>query len=273
MIQIPNPAYWLIELLTWWEGRVQPGQLALYWQCTRQHASKKLNEYRALHPDALAYSRALKAYLPASGFVPASITREANEYLNWLTGYSPATQQRLAAWTLQLPPRHITPELMRPIVQALREGRRVDVDYGSITSADRNGRVIVPHHLVKTAARWHIRAWCEDKKQFRDFVLSRFHGVPELLGKSAVTCADDEDWNTEVTVVLAPDPRLGPEQRQVIEQDYGMIEGQLLLSSKACLVNYLLQSLNLDPRKLEADAKAQQLVIVNLSDIKPWLFG
>jgi hypothetical protein len=52
-----------------------------------------------------------------------------------------------------------------------------------------------------------------------------------------------------------------------------MIDGRLVLSSKACMVNYLLQSLNLDPHKLEAEAEAQQLVIVNLVDIKKWLFG
>ena len=268
-----NPAYWLIELLAWWEGKVQPGQLARYWQYSRQHASKKLHEYMGSYPKALEYSSTDKCYQPSSGFEPCHISREANEYLNWLIGYSPATQQQLATWTLQSPPRHITPQLMRPIVCALREGRRLEVDYSSISSADRNGRIIVPHHLVKTATRWHLRAWCEDKKQFRDFLLSRFHGIPDLLDKSTINSADDEGWNTEVEVILAPDPRLSGEKRKIIEQDYAMIDGRLVLSSKACMVNYLLQSLNLDPHKLEAEAEAQQLVIVNLVDIKKWLFG
>lgn len=268
-----NPSYWLIELLAWWEGNVQPSQLALYWQCSRQHASNKLGEYRREYPQALDYDEARKTYHPADSFTPTHISREANEYLNWLTGYSPVAQQQLATWTLQPPPRSITPQLMRPLVQALREGRRVDVEYGSMSRPGRDGRIIAPHHLVKTSTRWHIRAWCEEKSRFLDFVLSRFHGIPELLGKSDRSVIDDNDWNMEVEIVLAPDPRLSPEIQQTIEQDYGMKNGRLVLLSRACMVNYTLQGLNLDPRKLEAQAEAQQVVIVNLNDIKPWLFG
>lgn len=268
-----NPSYWLIELLAWWEGNVQPSQLALYWQCSRQHASNKLGEYRREYPQALDYDEARKTYHPADSFTPTHISREANEYLNWLTGYSPVAQQQLATWTLQPPPRSITPQLMRPLVQALREGRRVDVEYGSMSRPGRDGRIIAPHHLVKTSTRWHIRAWCEEKSRFLDFVLSRFHGIPELLGKSDRSVIDDNDWNMEVEIVLAPDPRLSPEIQQTIEQDYGMKNGRLVLLSRACMVNYTLQGLNLDPVKIDADAKAQQLVVVNLDDIKPWLFG
>lgn len=268
-----NPSYWLIELLAWWEGKVQPSQLAMYWQCSRQHASNKLGEYRCEYPQGLDYDPACKTYFPTSDHLPVHITREANEYLNWLTGYSPVMQQQLATWTLQPPPRNITPQLMRPLVQALREGRRVDVEYGSMRRPGRNGRIIAPHHLVKTSTRWHIRAWCEEKGGFLDFVLSRFHGVPDLLGKSDRSATEDSDWNREVEIILAPDPRLSPEAQSIIKQDYGMENGQLTVRSRACMVNYTLQGLNLDTRKLEAQAEAQQIVIVNLNDIKPWLFG
>lgn len=268
-----NPLYWLIELLAWWEGSVQPSQLAVYWQCSRQHASNKLGDYRREYPLALDYDEARKTYHPADSFIPAHITCEASEYLNWLTGYSSVTQQQLATLTLQPPPRHITPQLMRPLVQALREGRRIDVEYGSMSRPGCNGRIIAPHHLVKTNTRWHIRAWCEEKSRFLDFVLSRFHGVPDLLDKSNHTAAEDNDWNTEVDIILAADPRLSPEIQHTIQQDYGMDNGQLIVRSRACMVNYTLQGLNLDPRKLEAQAEAQQVVIVNLNDIKPWLFG
>lgn len=268
-----NPSYWLIELLAWWEGRVQPSQLAAYWQCSRQHASNKLKDYLEIHPKSLEYVSADKSYHPVDTFKPRQISREANEYLNWLTGYSPSAQSQLATWTLEPPPRQISPAQMRPIVQALREGRRLDIDYASVSSTERHGRVIVPHHLVKTASRWHIRAWCEEKQDFRDFVLSRVQGVPELLGKSDVGAVDDEAWNTQVEIILAPDQRLTGPKKDAIERDYGMTNGQLRLSCKACMVNYLLQNLNLDHKKLESSGEAQQVVIVNLSDLKPWLFG
>lgn len=264
---------WLIELLAWWEGRVQPTQLARYWNYSRQSASKILKQYRHNHPGALEFDTGGKFYYPGTGFAPKLISRQAGEYLNWLSGYNAGQQHPLPAWSLQPPQRHITPGLMRPLVQALREGRRVDVEYGSVSSASREGRIIVPHHLVKTTTRWHLRAWCERSNEYRDFVLSRFHGIPELMDKSPQGAEQDRDWNTEVEIVLAADPRLNASKRAVIEQDYGMTDGRLVLSSKACMVNYLLQSLNLDPYKIEANAAAQQLVIVNLDDIKCWLFS
>lgn len=131
-----HPSHWLIELLAWWEGKVQPSQLAAYWQCTRQHASSKLKGYLEKHPSSLRYVAADKNYQPVETFSPRQISREASEYLNWLTGYSPSAQSQLATWMLDPPPRQISPAQIRPIVQALREGR-----------------IIVPHHLVKTASR------------------------------------------------------------------------------------------------------------------------
>lgn len=264
---------WLIELLAWWEGQVRPGQLANYWQCTRTYASSLLGEYRKQYPSALSYDAGSKSYRPMDSFLPLQISRQADEYLNWLMGYSQNPGQSLPTYTVQLPLRTITPQLMRPLIQALREGRRVEADYGSITSAERDGRIIVPHHLVKTANRWHIRAWCEQRQDYRDFVLSRFRGTPELLGKSPISSAEDEAWNQMIEIILIPDYRLSSEKREVIEQDYGMESGRLILQSRACMVNYLLQGLNIDPRKLESDPEAQQVMIDNFSDIKQWLFG
>ena len=266
-------ASWLIELLAWWEGRVQPSQLTEYWNCSRQSASKKLKDFNQAYPAALVYQKSDKSYHPTPSFSPRHISQHANEYLNWLLGYTPPANNKLATLELQPPQRNISPQFMRPIVQALREQRRLDVDYGSVTSADGEGRIIVPHHLVKTHNRWHLRAWCERNSDYRDFVLSRFNGTPELMDKSSKDGSDDTSWHTEVEVIFAPDPRLSAEKFAVIEQDYAMHNGQLRLNTKACMVNYLLQSLNLDPHKIESAAEAQQLVIVNLGDIKKWLFG
>lgn len=265
--------YWLIELLHWWEGEVQPLRLMECLHCTRQHASSKLREYRTSYPTALDYCTKDKVYRPAAGFKPGLISGQADEYLGWLSGHSQGHAGSLPVQVLQTPTRTITPQIIRPLIRALRENLRIEVDYGSVTSAERHGRIIVPHQLIKTANRWHIRAWCEKSRDFRDFVLSRFYGEPELLDKSSLNPEEDEGWNTQIELVLAPDHRLSKEKQAVIEQDYGMTNGQLRYATRACLVNYLLQSLNIDAHKLESQAEAQQLVIVNISDIKPWLFG
>lgn len=264
--------YWLIELLAYWEGRIQPMQLARLCHISRQQASKKLNKYNQQNSKSLTYCSSHKSYQPTEDFSPQIITREAGEYLSWVTGQSSYRDELLPCQSLLPPRRSIKPELMRPLIQALRTGHRVEVNYVSINNPDSQGRIIVPHHLVNTGRRWHIRAWCEKSQDFRDFVLGRFQGNAEVLDKSSIGSADDVAWQASVTLMIAPDPRLDKAQRQVIEFEYAMQNGLLEVHTRACLLSYKLQILNINPRMLEGEAKAQQLVIVNKDDIKHWLF-
>jgi hypothetical protein len=42
---------------------------------------------------------------------------------------------------------------------------------------------------------------------------------------------------------------------------------------RAKLLPYYLKLLQIDPQDIKADAKAQQLVILNPRDLEPWLFS
>ncbi|SFB97036.1 Predicted DNA-binding transcriptional regulator YafY, contains an HTH and WYL domains [Marinospirillum celere] len=269
--------FWQLELIAYWEGKVTPRQLADHWQVSRQHASNQLQDYLQKHPDSLSYHPSSKNYQPTTSFQPQHLSGDVTEYLEWATRQtlppSKDSPGHLPHETLQHPPRQITPQIMRPLVQAIRENRRLDVDYISLTHPDNQGRILVPHHFVNTGQRWHLRAWCEKSQTFKDFVLSRFRGEPELMDTSAITPDQDKGWNTQLTLILEPDPRLTQLQKQVLEEDYAMHNGQLHIKTRACLANYLLKNLQVHPRILEGEPEAQQLIIVNKDDIKPWLFG
>ncbi len=114
------------------------------------------------------------------------------------------------------------------LVQATKQKKRVDVEYLSLSNPNNQGRVIQPHVFVKTGLRWHLRAYDEKNKAFRDFVLSRFVGQAGLLDNATHTSTDDVAWNTFIDVKLAPDSRLSREQKNVIQQEYMMQEGELL---------------------------------------------
>lgn len=268
-----NFYYWLIELLLYWEGGVRPNQLQRYGGITRQYASRVLSSYVNKNPKAQIYNAAKKLYLPTPAFTPTLVGNDANEYLNWLVGINASSVAPLPTQRVQLPARNITPSFVRPIVQALSEGRRLEVDYSSITNPSDDGRIIVPHHLVKSTLRWHVRAWCEKNQDYRDFVLSRFRGTPLLLNKSHKGAAEDIGWQTQVPIILAPDTRFNENQRAIIEREFGMEQGVLKITTRGCLVHYLLQALNINPDVLSAEAEAQQLIIANKDDIAPWLFG
>lgn len=127
--------------------------------------------------------------------------------------------------------------------------------------------------LIYTGMRWHVRAYCEKNRDYRDFVLSRFRGEPDLMdAPSEHTRELDDGWNTQLTVVIEPDSRLKPEQRSIIEADYGMCDGQLVIETRGALVQYVLQRYQIDPTKVHAKATAQQIVVTNLEELQPWLY-
>lgn len=143
----------------------------------------------------------------------------------------------------------------------------------SFTTPDGETRLIAPHTLIYTGMRWHVRAYCEKNRDYRDFVLSRFRGVPELMDdKTENTREQDPGWSTRAQVIIEPDSRLKPEQRTIIEADYGMRDGQLVIETRGALVQYVLQRYQIDPTKVHAKATAQQIVVTNLDELQPWLY-
>jgi len=271
-----------IEVVALWEGRVNTTHLTSHFGIKRAQASKDLGTYRnEIAPNNLEYDSKIKAYIAHTNFSPKLTNGTADEYLHLLMrnrdlnqtfelldlGFSHCHQ-------LPIPNRAIKPDVLRPIIHAIRENRRLEVDYRSVNDPQPGGRVIAPHSIIYASNRWHVRAYCEKNREFRDFVLTRFFSAPEFEeGKSDQFERFDENWNTELNIVFAPDNRLSKEQQEVIEQDFGMTDGKLLITVRASLVAYLLRELRIDAHTIHADPKAQQIIVENLDQIKHWVFG
>ncbi len=273
--------YRFIETLVLWEGRLTTRHLCDTFGIGRQQASKDINTYiREVGPGNLEYDKSLKGYKPSATFEPRVTQGQADEYLhlmarnNALMNVFESLSLAVAnVEVLNVPVRDVKPSVLRPIMQAARQQKRLEVDYVSINNPDREGRIIVPHTLVYTGLRWHVRAWCEKNQAYRDFVLSRFRGEPEILDDSPHGVDGDDDWHRKVTVRLIPDPRLSAAQQEVVEVDYGMHDGQLAVTTRARLVPYILKLLQIDPISEVDDPTAQQIIVQNRDELSPWLFG
>jgi predicted DNA-binding transcriptional regulator YafY len=272
--------YRYIETLTLWEGRLTTGHLTRSFGIGRQQASKDIRVYREdIAPGNLLYDPQQKGYRPADDFQPRVTRGTADEYLHLMT----RNEQLMGVFEslsldtgnveqLALPLRDVAPEVLRPLLQAARQQRRLEVDYVSLHHPDREGRIIVPHTLVFTGFRWHVRAWCEKNQEFRDFVLSRFRGQAELLDASPYSAAEDVRWQQRVELCITPDPRLNAAQQDVVARDYGMRDGELRLRTRATLASYLLRLLQLNPRVEEESPLAQQIVLANRAELEAYLF-
>ena len=238
----------LLEIVLQWEGRLTTNHLCNAFNIGRQQASKDINRYIGeFSADGLEYDRKLKGYKPTANFKPQFSQGSVNEYLH-LLHQDKAQTSTLSLMDLRyghtevldVPLRHVDPQIVRGLVQAARNQLRVDVDYASLSSEVVSGRNIVPHTLIYDGIRWHVRAYCERRGDYLDFVMSRFRGVPDLLDASEHGREQDDKWNTLVEVVIIPNPCLTPGQQAIIARDYAMQEGQLRFSQRLPLVHYAL---------------------------------
>lgn len=271
-----NQRYWLIELLAYWEGKINSKPIMKCFGLSRQSASSQLKNYLKDHPENLYYDNKLKAYRVSGTFESHYISQSVDEYFDWLSNSNIPTrlanQPSVSLYRIEPLSRYISPVIIRPLIRSVKEQTAVDCEYLSVSSSDPNGRLIYPHTFVHTANRWHIRAYCALRQQYLDFVLSRFQSIEYDGEKATYTVDQDELWNTQVDLVFAPDSRLTNKQKQILENDYGMRNGQLTFQTRAALIKYTLDDLQIKTKMLEANPQAQQLICVNYSDIKQWLY-
>ncbi|ELX4134835.1 TPA: WYL domain-containing protein [Vibrio vulnificus] len=271
--------YRMIEIIALWEGRLNTNHLIQSFGIGRQQASKDINTYLVdVAPGNLIYDKRLKGYKPSDSFVPKLTSGHADEYLHILSrsedmavtfadlnmGFENTTMVRPVT-------RSISPEILRPLVQAIREKKRVDICYTSLKDGECSGRIISPHTLVCTPLRWHVRAYCEHAGGFRDFVLSRIHGIPDINEQATYDKHADELWITKVNIDIVPDPRLNEKQKKVIEKDYAMSDGVLSIATNASLIRYVLDAYSIDIHTQKSNPQGQQIVLGNLSELTNYL--
>ena len=274
--------YRLIEILALWEGRVSAPQIAAAFGIGREQAQKVLRRYREeVASGNLTYDASLKTFVPAPAFTPRVTQGTLDEYLHLLgshesldTPFAGLGVEMASAEAIPMPSRAVSPAVVRSLTRAIRERQRLEVVYASFNHPDGEERILVPHVLVLAAGRWHVRAYCEKHRAFRDFVLTRFCRLPEPLGARLDDThgADhDHDWRTVVTVRLIPDRRLSAPERRMLEMDFSMQHGELTLHCRGPLVRYALRQLGVNPYHVEADPRAQQLEIANRHTLQQWI--
>ncbi|MEH6396798.1 MAG: WYL domain-containing protein [Pseudoalteromonas sp.] len=169
-----------IELIVHWEGRLTTNHLQKHFAISRSSASNIIQDYVRFHPDFLRYNSSLKGYQATEYFNPCLNELDLSAYLKIAKQSEDTVSWQQFTW-LNSPLADIAPKKVRGVLQALNSQLRVDVGYASVSSPDFEARIISPHNLVFDGMRWHVRAYCEKNRDFRDFVLTRFNGEYEFV--------------------------------------------------------------------------------------------
>jgi predicted DNA-binding transcriptional regulator YafY len=141
--------------------------------------------------------------------------------------------------------RRLDPKVLRYLLDAIRTRSSVEVNYQSFSQPDSTWRRISPHALAFDGFRWHARAWCYTREAFRDFVIGRMSYVRSPKPDD-VDPDRDSSWNREITLKIGPHPKLKAGWKRATELDYGMVDGVLEVTTKACLVPYFRLRFGLD---------------------------
>jgi predicted DNA-binding transcriptional regulator YafY len=261
-----------IDFRLFWEGRINRSDIMERFKISTPQASKDLSLYESMAPGNLVYDVSGKRYLASSSFVPKLIEPNADEYLMQLRNISDRTLPIESTWlstlssaeSMPIPARRVNVKVLRSLIGAIESRRAIKVFYQSMNE-DRpkpTWRWIIPHALAHDGLRWHVRAFCEEAKKFKDFVLSRCLDSGE--GRETEIRADqDREWNEVFSVVLIPNPRLSLDQQEVISQDYCMDYGQIAVSVKKALLYYFNKRLRLDVARALDNPKETPVVVLN----------
>jgi len=257
-----------IEFRLLWDGKINRGEVADYFDISIQQASLDFAKYMVLAEDNMEYDRREKVYRATRQFRPLFIAPDTQTYLNELSGLATGTISqsfvgvRPPCDVVTLPVRRVRTEMLLPILWAIRDRTEIDITYQSMRNPEPTRQWIAPHSLAFDGARWHARAWCHRSSGFRDFVLTRFQ---QIHGQrpSTVNSQDDADWQTFVVIEIEPNPFLTVSQRDSVITDFGMLNGRLSKTIRRALVSYFVRHLRID----EAHA-TQPIVWANRSQFE-----
>lgn len=263
-----------IDFRLFWEGRVNRPDLIRTFGISEPQASTDLGLYQQLRAQNLRYDKSHKTYVCAEHFEPLFAEPTARYYLSQLRSVADGVLEADQTWLGWMPPYAVVPlvrrrldsQKLRAVLRAIRESLAMRVDYQSFSKPDPSLRWLTPHALGFDGFRWHVRAWCHEHNDFRDFVLARVLSISEFE-PHRIDRERDLAWSTEVTFRIGPHPGMSKAQRRVTELDFGMRDGVVKVSTKVCLSYYLERQLglDLDPKKIPPER--QQITLLNRAEV------
>jgi hypothetical protein len=143
-----------------------------------------------------------------------------------------------------------SPAIFSKVIQAIRKREGLRITYRSMTNPLGTERIVFPHVMVRVSRRWHVRAWCDQRKEFRDFTLGRITSLESLNTASPIAKEDDREWSETENVSIIAHPALSTEQQDMIRAEYFQSATAMRLVIRRCLIDYILRDLHVatDPK-------------------------
>lgn len=242
-----------IEILLVWEGRVSNARLRDFFPIHVTMASRDITAYRELAPTNTEIDSSTKSFAATPYFKPVLTQGKFIEYQRMIgaIGELSGVQAGVPLESVHMDVTRTTPRLFSKIHRTIRLGHALRIGYRSLSTPELHERLIRPHALIQAGMRWHVRAYCERAAAFRDFNIGRMSSAVEMGASSLPGPGDDQEWATDVTFRLVPHSGLNGPQQQVVREEYLAGTTALVLTRRAPLVRYLIQTFRaaVDPER------------------------
>lgn len=259
-----------IEFRLHWDGKINRSDLTTFFGISVPQASADLTKYQELAPENLYYDKSAKYYVSTEKFRPLFLSPDSERYFRELRSLSNGLIERedsFAGWipdfdTTPTLERSVSPDTLHKILAAIRDKMKLHTEYQSMSRPDPMWRWISPHALGFDGFRWHVRAYCHTRHEFRDFLFSRILSISDGES-SSIDELSDREWHEFVTIRIGPHPGLEDNLRRVTELDYEMENGEKAISVRGALFFYLARRLGLSKNSEAEPPKSQHIVPLN----------
>lgn len=212
-------------------------------------ATRDIALYREIAPENLEFDGATKTYRPSETFVPLFEHAPQRVLTALSQGFGEGIGDQLQPMIrCEIPAVLTLPKMsvLAPITRAIHRGKAVRLGYTSVETGHTE-RVIVPLALVDIGLRWHVRAYCRLRQEFRDFVLTRMDN-PVVIEDSQVQREESPDqdvqWSRIIELDLVPHP--SHKRPEIIAMDYPMVDGVMKVKVRAANAGYMLRRWSVD---------------------------
>ncbi|MBU3070216.1 WYL domain-containing protein [Aestuariicella sp. G3-2] len=240
---------------------------------SRHQAGMDIKNYIELFPgNVKPYNPLVKHYEPSDSFMPELAGVDPDYPLNH--GLVDAYDHPPVEICTSLR-RELDDKVVLAVLKHIEKKTSFEAIYASASTPVGSKRILSPTKVIFASGRLHIRAYCHEKGEYRDFALSRFLTTPRPSRTDKEFPIDDY-WDRTLTVKVIVNPNLSEDAQALIRREFSSVISEPL-RIRASLLHYFLQENNLPAdeasMKKSVEAPWSYPVVVELeNDVKKYLF-
>ena len=238
-----------IDFALYFLGELRRNDIAEKFETGPSAATRDIGFYREYAPHNCELDPSAKVYRPLPTFKPL-FQHSPRRVLTALSqGFGEGLGEESGELVrCDIPTPLTTPDvaIIAPISRAIHRGLAVRLHYTSVPSG-RTQKTLVPIALVDTGVRWHARAYDREKREFRDYVLTRMedpHVLEDSPAAKEETAECDAQWSRLIDLALVPHP--DHPRPEVVRKDYPFRDGVLKIQVRAANAGYMLRRWSVD---------------------------